>query len=105
MAPYRQRTVYEVHSDLCFYELNEGEPLQYSKHSEAGIQERREVLRAKFPGSERILGAELPGVSFSHLVDVAAFLWTARRIFARAAIRIPQDPEWDEQGLRMEILR
>jgi predicted RNase H-like nuclease len=105
MAPFRQRTVYEVHSDLCFYELNEGEPLQYSKHSEAGIHERREVLRAKFPGSDRILGSELAGVSLSHLVDVAAFLWTARRIFARAAIRIPADPEWDEQGLRMEILR
>ena len=41
----------------------------------------------------------------AHLLDVAAFVWTARRIFARAAIRIPQDPEWDEQGLRMEIVR
>ena len=106
MAPFRQRTVYEVHSDLCFYQLNEGEPLQSPKHSEAGIQERRELLRAKFPGAERILEVrDCRGVSLSHLVDVAAFLWTARRIFPRAAIRIPEDPEWDEQGLRMEILR
>jgi predicted RNase H-like nuclease len=105
MAPFRQRTIYEVHSDVCFFELNEGQPLQYSKHSEAGQEERREVLRAKFPGSERILCAEVPGASLSHLTDVAAFVWTARRIFARAAIRIPQDPEWDEQGLRMEIVR
>jgi predicted RNase H-like nuclease len=105
MAPFRQRTIYEVHSDVCFFELNEGQPLQYSKHSEAGQEERREVLRAKFPGSERILGSEVPGASLSHLTDVAAFVWTARRIFARAAIRIPRDPEWDEQGLRMEIVR
>jgi len=105
MAPFRQRTVYEVHSDVCFYELNEGQPMQWSKHSEAGLQERREVLRAKFPSSERILSSEVPGASLSHLIDVSAFVWTARRIFARAAIRIPQDPEWDEQGLRMEIVR
>jgi predicted RNase H-like nuclease len=44
-------------------------------------------------------------VSQAHLLDVAVFVWTARRIFARAAVRIPQDPEWDEQGLRMEIVR
>lgn len=105
MAPFRQRTVYEVHSDLCFYELNEGQPMQWSKHSEAGLNERREVLRTKFPSSERILSSEIPGVSLSHLIDAAAFVWTARRIFAKAAIRMPQDPEWDEQGLRMEIVR
>jgi predicted RNase H-like nuclease len=39
------------------------------------------------------------------MLDVAAFMWTARRIFARAAVRMPEDPQWDEQGLRMEIVR
>jgi predicted RNase H-like nuclease len=39
------------------------------------------------------------------LLDVAAFAWTARRIFAHAAIRIPADPEWDDIGLRMEMFR
>jgi predicted RNase H-like nuclease len=40
-----------------------------------------------------------------HLLDAAACLWTARRVAARAATRIPMDPEWDSQGLRMEIVR
>jgi predicted RNase H-like nuclease len=105
MAPFRQRTVYEVHSDLCFYQLNDEHPMEYSKQSEKGIEERRELLEAKFPGVQRILSTELPGASLSHLLDVAAFVWTARRIFARAAVRMPQDPEWDEQGLRMEMVR
>jgi predicted RNase H-like nuclease len=39
------------------------------------------------------------------MLDAAAILWTARRIFARAGTRIPIDPEWDEQGLRMEFVR
>ncbi len=105
MAPFRQRTVYEVHSDLCFYQMNDEEPLRYSKQTEAGREERRALLEVRFPGVQRILSAELPGATLSHLLDVAAFAWTARRIFARAAVRIPQDPEWDEQGLRMEIIR
>ncbi len=105
MAPFRQRTVYEVHSDVSFFEMNERQPLQWPKQTEKGRNERREILEAKFPGASRILSAELPGASLAHLLDAAVFVWTARRIFARAAVRIPQDPEWDEQGLRMEIVR
>ena len=105
MAPFRQRTVYEVHSDVCFYELNDGQPMQWPKHTEKGEEERRALLEVKFPAVARILTAEMPRVSLAHLLDVAAFVWTARRVFNRAAIRIPQDPEWDEQGLRMEIVR
>jgi predicted RNase H-like nuclease len=105
MAPYRQRTVYEVHSELSFLQLNEDVPLRWPKGSKAGEAERRALLGAKIPGGERIFDAKLPKVPSSHLLDVAAFMWTARRIFARAGVRIPQDPVWDEQGLRMEIVR
>jgi predicted RNase H-like nuclease len=105
MAPFRQRSVYEVHSDMSFLELNDGQPLQWPKQTEKGRLERKELLEARFQGVAKILDADLPGVSLAHLLDVAAFVWTARRIFSRSAIRIPQDPEWDEQGLRMEIVR
>jgi predicted RNase H-like nuclease len=105
MAPYRQRSVYEVHSELSFYQLNEDVPLRWSKRTEMGRQERRELLARRIPGCERIVDAELPKVPPGHLLDVAAFMWTARRLFARAGIRIPQDPQWDELGLRMEIMR
>jgi predicted RNase H-like nuclease len=105
MAPYRQRTVYEVHPELSFFQLNGDEPLRWSKKTEAGIEERRVLLREKVPGSERILETDLEGVPLSHLLDVAAILWTARRIFARAGTRLPTEPEWDQQGLRMELVR
>ena len=52
-----------------------------------------------------MLDADLRGVPTSHLYDVAALLWTARRIVAKAATRIPEDPEWDSEGLRKEIVR
>lgn len=105
MAPYRQRIVYEVNSDLSFYQLNEDVPMRWPKQSELGQAERRALLAQKIPGGERIFDAMLPRVPKSHLLDVAAFMWTARRIFARAGVRVPQDPEWDEQGLRMEMIR
>ena len=105
MAPYRQRTVFEVHPELSFFQINGDVPLRWSKKFEAGMEERIALLKKRVPGSERILEAELDDVPMSHLLDVVAILWTARRIFARAGTRLPSDPEWDEQGLRMEFVR
>jgi predicted RNase H-like nuclease len=105
MAAYRQRSVYEVHPELSFFQLNDDVPLRWSKRTAAGRAERRALLESKIPGVQRILDAELPRVPSSHLLDVAALLWTARRLFARAGVRVPQDPEWDDEGLRMEIVR
>lgn len=105
IAPYWQRTVFEVHPELSFYQLNGDLPVRYAKHTEAGIGERRTVLQTRFPGVERTLDATLRGVSRAQLLDAAACLWTARRIVSRAVVRLPEDPEWDELGLRMEMIR
>jgi len=105
IAPYWQRTVFEVHPELSFYQLNEDQPVQFSKHSQAGLEERRAVLTKRFPGVERIVDRPLPRVRPAHLLDAAACLWTARRIISRAVNRLPEDPEWDSLGLRMEMVR
>ena len=105
IAPYWQRTVFEVHPELSFFQLGEDRPLRYPKRTRAGVEERESLLRARLPGAERILDAELPGVSRRQLIDAAACVWTARRIAARAVSRLPEDPEWDSAGLRMELMR
>ena len=105
MLPYRQRTVYEAHPELSFYVINGDKPLVRSKKTDAGIAERRALLEKRIPGVKRVLDAQLRGVPTSHLYDIAALLWTARRIAAKAANRIPEDPEWDSEGLRKEIVR
>ncbi|HVU75023.1 MAG TPA: DUF429 domain-containing protein [Mycobacteriales bacterium] len=105
IAPYRQRTVFEVHAETSYYQLNEDKPLRYGKHLEAGREERRELLEKRMQGIESVLDAQLPRVGRHHLLDAAVGLWTARRIISRAATRLPEDPEWDDDGLRMEILR
>ena len=105
VPPYRQRTVYEVEPELTFYELNDEQPLKYSKVTELGRIERRTLLETKIDGVERIFTADLPKVKVSHLIDATACMWSARRIFAKVGSRIPEDPEWDSEGVRMEIVR
>jgi predicted RNase H-like nuclease len=105
MAPYRQRTVFEVQPELSFYQLNGDRPMQFSKRSHLGIEERRALLKGRIHGMERIVDAEIPKVKPWQLIDAAVCLWTTRRIASRAMTRIPEDPEWDETGLRMELVR
>jgi predicted RNase H-like nuclease len=105
MQPYVQRRVYEVRPELSFFQLAEDEVLKHSKDTAAGQKERRALLLRRMPGSERVIEASLPGVRTTHLIDGAVTLWTARRIVARAVSRVPEDPEWDDNGLRMEIVR
>jgi predicted RNase H-like nuclease len=105
IQPYWQRTVFEVHPELSFFQLNEDQPLRHSKHSQIGVQERTALLKARLPGVDRILEMRLQGAKPAHRVDGAVCLWTARRIAAKAVSRLPEDPEWDSAGLRMEIVR
>jgi predicted RNase H-like nuclease len=105
MAPYRQRQVFEVHPELSFYQLAGEVPMRHSKYDEQGVKERLDLIEARIQGIEAVLEAELPGVKVHHLLDAAACLWTARRIAARAVERLPEEPEWDDHGVRMELLR
>ena len=105
IEPYWQRSVYEVHPELSFFQLNEDRPVRYPKHGYTGYMERRALLERRVHGVGQILDAKVRGARRHHLVDAAAALWTARRIAGRAVNRLPEDPEWDAQGLRMEIVR
>ncbi len=104
MSPFRQRQVYEGNPELSFYFLNGNVPLRRSKKIYEGREERETILRAKLPNIATVLDAELPRVRRQNVLDVAALLATARRVFTRSAKRIPTDGEWDSQGLRMEIV-
>jgi len=105
MAPYWQRTIFEVHPELSFFQLNDNVPVRFSKHTQAGQDERRALLHAHMPGVERIVDERVPGANAAHVLDAAACLWTARRIVARGVVHLPEYPEWDSEGLRMEFVQ
>jgi len=88
VQPYWQRTVYEVCPELSLHQLNDNQPMTSRKRSAAGQEERRALLLKRFPGSERILDAETIGAGPYHRTDACAALWTARRLIARAVIRL-----------------
>jgi predicted RNase H-like nuclease len=78
--------------------------MPHSKRSLSGIEERYELLATKLPNFASTLEQEIAGATPLVLMDAVADLWTARRIAAKAAIRLPLDPQWDPEGLRMEIV-
>jgi predicted RNase H-like nuclease len=105
VASYHQRSVYEVHPELGFYQLNEDTALRYGKRTHLGIEERLNLLKARMPGLERVLDNVPDGIRLPTVLDACVDLWTARRIAARAVARLPEVPEWNEDGLRMEMVR
>lgn len=104
MQPYQQRVVTEVQPELTLWDLNGRVPLVSPRRAEQGMAERATLLVGRIEGVDRVTRARMGGgVRPGHLVDAAASLWTARRLAARTASRLPADPEWDSRGLRMEI--
>ena len=104
MSPYRQRVIYEGNPELSFYQLNRDESMQRSKKIEEGRDERIDVLESHIPGIADVLEIEVEDVPERHRLDAVALLWTARRVWGHAARRIPREPEWDSEGLRMEYV-
>ena len=62
MAPYRQRTVFEVHPELSFFQINGDVPLRWTKKFEVGREERRALLMKKIPGIDRAFECEFDDV-------------------------------------------
>jgi predicted RNase H-like nuclease len=94
-----QVRVFEVHPELSFAAMNDGQPVLEPKRSAAGSQRRQALLaRAGVPVPVRPRGAAL-----DDLLDACALMWSARRIADGTARRIPDDPACDERGLRMEL--
>lgn len=101
---WRQRTVWEVHPELGFTEMNGGAPVEAGRRTMHGRRLRRELLVAKLPGADRILADRPRDVREEKLLDALSDLWTARRILARAVVRSCDEPTWDGEGVRMDIV-
>ena len=104
--PFHQRSFFAAHPDLTYAQLNDDKPLTSSPYHQDGVLERMALLRDKMPGVEEIITRTPPaGAAQVHLVQATGLLWTARRAAGRAMQRLPLDPAWDEQGMRMELVR
>jgi predicted RNase H-like nuclease len=97
--------VWEVHPEVSFYFLAGEHPLQHSKKRRAGREERRRLLEPLFGEWLRAALAERAKLASAEddILDAFVALWTAERIAAGIARKIPSAPQQDKFKLRMEI--
>ncbi len=97
--------VYEVHPEVCFQQMNDGQPLACGKKSAEGRALRVRLLAPHFPGQAERLLDEFPRrqVQADDVLDALACLWTAQRLVRSQAFSLPAAPPRDACGLRMAI--
>jgi predicted RNase H-like nuclease len=98
----------ECHPELAFWGLNGGRPMRANKATAAGRQERLEVLRRHLPGVDALLEDALGRyprrqVAPDDVLDATVLAQVMAEAGTRL-IRLPREPEWDAEGLSMEIV-
>ena len=110
ISPALQAQCVEIHPELGFSAWNGGEVIAISKLTQQGRQLRERLIDTTWPGARLDVLAQLKRqghnrqyVSLDDVNDAFAAVWTACRIGAGQAERLPEVPEVDSRGLRMEI--
>jgi predicted RNase H-like nuclease len=104
MTPELQSRVYEVHPELCFWAMNGRAPMTYAKTTRPGAEHRRDALIGAGKPEDFIDAAlDRTEARVDDVLDACAALWTARRIHAEKAERMPGSPVHDARGLDMAI--
>jgi predicted RNase H-like nuclease len=91
-----QHPMYEVHPELAFAAMA-GAPLAHSKHTAAGLEQRRELLART--GIEPVT-RQAP---VTDTLDAAAVAWSAWRIATGRAVVLPDQPQRDRGGREIAI--
>ena len=101
-----QTRLREVHPELSFTALNDGKPMAFWKKRPEGFAERLPLLKGHFGDAvEQALATRNPAeCSPDDVLDAFAALWTAERIVRGEAQVLPEQPEKDRFGLRMEMV-
>jgi predicted RNase H-like nuclease len=108
MSSVLQSRVFEVHPELCFWGASDGRHLGNPKRTAAGFDERREILGRVLVGvdipTRREAARLLPGVEPDDVLDATIAAWSAWRHTQGVCARVPELPELDARGLRMEMV-
>ena len=96
-----------MHPEVCFWALNDRQPMNFKKRSDEGFEERIAVLTRYYPESRKIVEMAMQGhkrkeVARDDIVDALAGAVSARK--TESLQRFPETPEFDDLGLPMEIV-
>lgn len=103
--PELRTRVKEIHPEVCFALWNGGRAIASSKKRPEGKAARELLIEVWRPGVDAQLASRWSSsqVGRDDLNDAFAALWTAERIVAGTAMRIPEVVEVDATGLPMEM--
>ncbi len=105
MTPALQRQVREIHPEVSFWALNAKKAMQQNKKTVPGQARRHKLLQEIFTDMDGILAqTPLYGYVMDDALDALVAAWTAGQTVIGKAGTLPQNPEFDSKGLRMEIL-
>ncbi len=107
ITPAMQHRVREIHPEVTFSALNNDRPVEHSKKTLCGRYERIALLASAFPMAAEIIGRtrRAGAVEVDDILDALAAAWTAAKAIVGQATTLPEHPENDHKGLRMEILQ
>jgi predicted RNase H-like nuclease len=107
LTPREQARVLEVHPEVSFCAMNDGQPMLHSKKQPAGFAERRDLLHhtmnVDIPDRQDIRSWARPAKP-DDVLDAFAVAWTADRADQGLARTLPANPELNASGMRMEIV-
>lgn len=84
----------EIHPEVSFRAMNDGQPLRHPKKSAGGTLERIEILRQHGIELDRLDSAAL--LPLDDVLDAAAAAWSAHRVSTGMAQSLPEPPEMVE---------
>lgn len=105
MTPALQYQVREIHPEISFWTLNNQKAIQQNKKTVPGQAQRHKLLQQIFTDMDSIL-AQAPVHSFAmnDALDAIVAAWTAGQAVIGKAKTLPEKPQLDSKGLKMEML-
>jgi predicted RNase H-like nuclease len=105
MTPAFQCRVREIHPEVSFGSLNGKQPMPHNKKTVPGQAQRHRLLQDVLADVDSVLAqAPTSGYVTDDALDALAAAWTAGRAVHGNVKTLPEQPELDGKGLRMEIL-
>ena len=92
----------ESHPEVAFQMLNGGKGLQYSKHTEEGIQERVSILCSCGVDPAPLFAGFKPK-QYEDVLDAVCLAVTAKLGCENEFMSIPANPVCDSRGLKMQM--
>jgi predicted RNase H-like nuclease len=104
MTPELQVRIREAHPEISFFVMAGLAAAASGKKKKEGKEERIGLLESRFYQVHEGLAA-FPSTKAAadDILDAYACAWTAMRIFRGEAGRLPDDPQTDSKGMKMEI--